>query len=77
LARFFAARTGRPNWIVADEAHHLMPESWHLTSATTPQQLKGLMLITVHPKQVSPSALSLIDTILSVGNSPEENIHKA
>ncbi|MBW4672077.1 MAG: HAD-IIB family hydrolase [Cyanomargarita calcarea GSE-NOS-MK-12-04C] len=70
------SRTGRPHWIVADEAHHLMPGSWHLVSATIPQKLKGLMLITVHPKQVSSSALSLMDTILSVGNSPEENIHQ-
>jgi HAD superfamily hydrolase (TIGR01484 family) len=70
------SRTGRPHWIVADEAHHLMPASWHLASATIPQKLKGLMLITVHPKQVSSSALSLIDTILCVGNSPEKNIHQ-
>lgn len=68
------SRTGRPHWIVVDEAHHEMPASWNPTELTLPQQFPGLMLITVHPDQVAAPALSLIDTILSVGKSPEENI---
>ena len=68
------SRTGRPHWIVVDEAHHLIPSSWNLATLTLPQQLKGIMLITVHPAQVAPAGLSLIDTILSIGKSPEQNI---
>ncbi|MGH7999020.1 MAG: HAD-IIB family hydrolase [Brasilonema sp.] len=70
------ARTGRPHWIVVDEAHHLIPSSWNPASLTLPQELDGLMLITVHPDQVAPAALSLVDTIITVGNSPEENIQQ-
>ncbi len=68
------SRTGRPHWIVVDEAHHLIPASWHAASVTLPQKLKGMMLITVHPDQVATAGLSLVDTILSVGKSPEQNI---
>lgn len=68
------SRTGRPHWIVVDEAHHLIPSSWNPAALTLPQQLKGLMLITVHPDQIASAGLSLIDTILTVGNSPEANI---
>ncbi|MBW4685092.1 MAG: HAD-IIB family hydrolase [Komarekiella atlantica HA4396-MV6] len=68
------SRTGRPHWIVVDEAHHLIPASWNPAALTLPQQLKGLMLITVHPDQIASAGLSLINTILTVGNSPEENI---
>ncbi|MFN6572523.1 HAD-IIB family hydrolase [Dendronalium sp. ChiSLP03b] len=68
------SRTGRPHWIVVDEAHHLMPASWNPASLTLPQQLEGIMLITVHPDRVAAAGLSLINTIVTVGNSPQENI---
>ncbi|OUL35569.1 hypothetical protein BV372_10820 [Nostoc sp. T09] len=68
------SRTGRPHWIVVDEAHHLIPVSWNPASLTLPQQLKGMMLITVHPDQVASAGLSLVDTILTVGKTPEKNI---
>lgn len=68
------SRTGRPHWIVIDEAHHLIPSSWNLATLTLPQELKGIMLITVHPDQIAPAGLSLVDTILTIGKSPEQNI---
>ncbi len=30
-------RTGRPHWIVIDEAHHLFPASWEPTRLTLPR----------------------------------------
>jgi hypothetical protein len=59
-----------------DEAHHLLPSSWNPASLTLPQNIDGLMLITVHPDQVAPAALSLVDAILTVGNLPEQNIEQ-
>ncbi|MUG94998.1 HAD-IIB family hydrolase [Scytonema sp. UIC 10036] len=70
------ARTGRPHWIVVDEAHHLMPASWNPASLTLPQELDCMMFITVHPDQVAPAALSLVDAIITVGLSPEKNIEQ-
>jgi hypothetical protein len=64
------ARTGRPHWLVIDEAHHLLPPTWRPSSTTLPQELGGLMLITVHPDHVAQPVLSLIDTILAVGAAP-------
>jgi HAD superfamily hydrolase (TIGR01484 family) len=68
------ARSGRPHWIVIDEAHHLLPTAWRPSSTTLPQELSGLMLITVHPDHVAPAVLSLIDTIVIVGEAPERSI---
>ncbi|MDP9145180.1 MAG: HAD-IIB family hydrolase [Actinomycetota bacterium] len=68
------ARTGRPHWLVADEAHHLLPTAWQpVTSALTPV-FPGLLLITVHPDHVAPAALTAVDLVVAVGASPERTI---
>ncbi|MGH8472741.1 MAG: HAD-IIB family hydrolase, partial [Gammaproteobacteria bacterium] len=61
------AQSGRPHWIVIDEAHHLLPSSWRPSPTTLPQELCGLMLITVHSDHLAPAVLSLIDTIVTIG----------
>jgi hypothetical protein len=68
------ARTGRPHWIVVDETHHLMPTTWHPATLTLPQQLEGMILITVHPESVAKALLNAVDVVLAVGESPEETI---
>jgi len=68
------ARTGRPHWIVIDETHHLLPTSWDNVSLTLPQELHGMILITVHPDHVSPIVLSAVDTIIAIGEAPDKTI---
>ncbi|MGI0485782.1 HAD-IIB family hydrolase [Pantanalinema rosaneae CENA516] len=68
------ASTGRPHWIVVDEAHHMLPASWHPASLTLPQTFNGMMLITVHPDQVATPALSLVNTIVAIGKAPDQTI---
>jgi HAD superfamily hydrolase (TIGR01484 family) len=68
------ARTGRPHWIVVDEAHHLLPAVWEPASLVLPQALHGMLLITVHPNHVSPTVLSSVGMILAVGEAPEQTI---
>ena len=68
------ARTGRPHWIVVDEAHHLLPRSWDPAAVTLPQELDGMVLITVHPEMVSPDALRSVETIVAVGEAPEQTV---
>lgn len=68
------AQTGRPHWIVIDEAHHLLPSSWAPAPATVPKELHGMMFITVHPDHVSPVILSSVDVVIAVGESPEQTI---
>lgn len=68
------ARTGRPHWLVVDEAHHMLPASWNPASLTLPQTLNNLLLITVHPSHVAVPALSLVDTVIAVGQTPNKTI---
>jgi hypothetical protein len=68
------ARTGRPHWIVVDETHHLMPTTWHPATLTIPQQLEGVIMITVHPESVARALLDAVDIVLAVGEFPEKTI---
>jgi len=68
------ARTGRPHWIVVDEAHHLLPTTWHPSSVTLPQQLEGMVFITVHPESVARAIVAAVDLILAVGDAPHRTI---
>lgn len=58
-------RTGRPHWIVIDEVHHMFHSNWN-ASVTLPQSVNGILIITVNPKEVDHSVLSLVDTIITV-----------
>jgi hydroxymethylpyrimidine pyrophosphatase-like HAD family hydrolase len=63
-------QTGRPHWIVLDEAHHLLPASWHPTRQVLTQDLTGMLLITVHPDQVASAVLSLVHVVIAIGEAP-------
>jgi hydroxymethylpyrimidine pyrophosphatase-like HAD family hydrolase len=69
------AATGRPHWIVVDEAHHLLPVSSAVGALTLPRELDGILFITVHPQLMAAPALSAIDLIIAVGRAPENLIH--
>lgn len=68
------ARFGRPHWLIIDEAHHLLPTVWQPASLTLPQTLDRMVLITVHPKEVSPAILSSVSTVIAVGQAPEKTL---
>jgi hypothetical protein len=66
------ARTGRPHWLLIDEAHHLLPAGRHELTGILPKHLPGLILITVHPEAVAIEALRTVDTILALGSKAGE-----
>lgn len=66
--------TGRPHWIIIDEAHHLLPSDWAPASVALPQGLYGLMLITVHPDSVAPVILASANMVIAIGESPEQTL---
>jgi hydroxymethylpyrimidine pyrophosphatase-like HAD family hydrolase len=68
------AQTGRPHWLVVDEAHHMLPSSWEPAPRTLPQQLGPILLVTVHPDHISREALSGVDVVLAVGEAPAETL---
>lgn len=70
------ARTGRPHWLVVDEAHHMLPSTWGHAESVLPQQLHETILVTVHPDHVAPAILTPIDMVLAIGHSPEETLEK-
>jgi hypothetical protein len=66
------ARTGRPHWLILDEAHHLMPAEWLPPDGTLPKELTNVCLITVHPDLLSKALLERVNTVLAVGaNAPD------
>jgi hypothetical protein len=67
-------RTGRPHWIVLDEAHHMLPPDWGHIGKALPHKLGETIFITVHPEHVAPLILSLIDLIIVVGSSPKKTM---
>lgn len=69
------ARTGRPHWIVLDEAHHMLPQTWGHVSRL-PYRLAETILVTVHPDHVAPAVLAPIDVVFAVGEAPEQTLER-
>jgi len=68
------ARTGRPHWIVVDEAHHLFPPTWAPSASTRPAELTGLLLVTVHPERIAHTLLADVARVLVVGEDGHETL---
>jgi hydroxymethylpyrimidine pyrophosphatase-like HAD family hydrolase/ABC-type dipeptide/oligopeptide/nickel transport system ATPase component len=64
------SQTGRPHWIIIDEAHHLLPAGLDSAGLTTPKELANFALITVHPDHVSQAILSQVNGVIAVGPDP-------
>jgi hypothetical protein len=67
-------RTGRPHWIVLDEAHHMIPAEWSHLDKLLPHKLGETVLVTVHPDHLAPLTLSLVDVAIAVGRSPHDTL---
>jgi HAD superfamily hydrolase (TIGR01484 family) len=67
-------RTGRPHWLVIDEAHHLLPTAWEPTNHTLPSNMQGGVYITLNPATLSKLVLESINVVLAVGEKPHESI---
>jgi hypothetical protein len=70
----FRIRTGRPHWIILDEAHHVMPPEWVHIDTLLPQRLQGVAFITVEPTHLPVAVLSVVDLVVAIGPRPDETI---
>ncbi|WP_026617651.1 HAD family hydrolase [Ensifer aridi] len=70
----FRARTGRPHWLIIDEAHHLMPASRDSASLALSHDRSGTIMVTVHPDTVSPDALRAVTAVAALGPKAREVI---
>jgi HAD superfamily hydrolase (TIGR01484 family) len=68
------SRTGRPHWIVVDEAHHMVPAARMPALLNIPRDITGLFLITLEPSRINRSALEQVDWIIAVGETAHEII---
>jgi hypothetical protein len=69
-------RTGRPHWIVLDEAHHLLPLEWGHLPSVLPQKLGETVLVTVHPEHIPRAILAMVDVFIAVGHSPAQTLRR-
>jgi hypothetical protein len=69
-------RTGRPHWIVLDEAHHLLPVELGRIPDALPRRLGETLLVTVHPEHLPPEILAMMDVVIAVGRAPDRTLRR-
>ena len=67
-------RTGRPHWLVVDEAHHLLPQGPDAINLAKQLPDRGTMYITVHAGAMDPAALEHVGTLLVIGGHPAKTV---
>ncbi len=72
--RTLRTRTGRPHWLIFDEAHHLVPLDWGHLPEILPQRLGETVFVTVQPDHLPHAILKMIDVVVAVGPSPKNTI---
>src|SRR5579872_2534615 len=68
------SNTGRPHWLVLDEAHHLLQAGPNAAGSSTSLPDRGTCFITVHPGAIEPKVLNQIQMILIVGRNPVKTL---
>ncbi len=76
LLRLQALRvqTGRPHWLVFEEAHQLFPVDWDPADQSLPSMLETALAVTVHPDQVAPAFLHQVNVALATGMHPDKTL---
>jgi hypothetical protein len=67
-------RTGRPHWIVLDEAHHLLPKDLGAGAPPHPEGLTNIVYVTVAPEMVATQALRVIDRVIGMGEDATQRL---
>jgi HAD superfamily hydrolase (TIGR01484 family) len=73
----YRARTGRPHWILVDEAHHLLPADWEPAPQVVTDAVRSMIFVTVHPESLARAVLERLDVVAVTGERPEERIAQA
>ena len=68
------ARTGRPHWLILDEAHHLMPVDWQPPAELLPADWSNVVLITVNPESLPVTVLNRVSIVTIVGPGANETL---
>jgi hydroxymethylpyrimidine pyrophosphatase-like HAD family hydrolase len=62
------SETGRPHWIVLDEAHHCLPAEYNRAPIILPREFPAAIAVTVHPEALAPHFLEIVTTVVGVGD---------
>jgi hydroxymethylpyrimidine pyrophosphatase-like HAD family hydrolase len=68
-------RTGRPHWLVVDEAHHLLPQHESPSCCALLSETPGLVLITVDPMHLAPGAVRAANMVIATGTEAALAMH--
>ncbi|HLH12611.1 MAG TPA: HAD family hydrolase [Methylovirgula sp.] len=67
--------TGRPHWLLIDEAHHVLPPG-SASARPLPRELPDAIMVTVHPDTISRDALDWVDSVLAVGDEAPDALRR-
>jgi HAD superfamily hydrolase (TIGR01484 family) len=67
-------RTGRPHWLVVDEAHHLLPSGLKTTEEAMARDVTSLVLVTVHADAMAKEALEPINVVITPAEGAVESL---
>jgi hypothetical protein len=70
------ATTGRPHWIIVDEAHHLMPAQ-NPNVAIPLAHWECVLLVTIDSGLVAPASFAGVDHVIAVGEDPRATLTAA
>lgn len=61
--------TGRPHWVVVDEAHHYLPSSCNSAGEVLVRAHGGLVLATIDPDWLPRSVVDTVDHVMAFGST--------
>ena len=71
------AHSGRPHWLIIDEAHHLLPSQLDSMSLGAPKDLGSLIMITVHPENLAESLRNDANVVITIGPDQSQLLLRA
>ena len=63
-------RTGRPHWIIVDEAHYAVPKDSEVAKTWGPNEIQNMIFVTAYHDAVSSEVLANTDWIISIAADP-------
>jgi hypothetical protein len=68
------ARVSRPHWLVVDEVHHMLGDTYEPAPMALPEEPGPLIAVTVNPEHVHVSLLRKVDLLVAVGKDAVETL---
>jgi len=70
------ARTGRPHWVVLDEAHHVYPNAGPSAGWTVPRRPDAFLVVTLDPGHLAPDLRDWMDVGIFLGAGAVDTLNR-